>query len=63
MIDASASSTVKEFAERHKVSRQSVYNEINAGRLRSFKVGKSRRIAFQAEIDWISQREAEAAAA
>ena len=57
-----SSYSVNEVAERNSLCRQSIYNEINAGRLRSFKVGKSRRISDEAEREWIRQREAEAAA-
>ncbi len=55
--------TVEQVAKRNQLCRQSIYNEINAGRLRSFKVGKSRRITEQAEQEWIREREAEAGAA
>ena len=54
--------SVDELAERNNLCRQSIYKEINAGRLRSFKVGKSRRITEEAEREWIRQREEEAAA-
>ena len=56
----SISLTVEQVAKRNHLSRQSIYNEINAGRLRSFKVGKSRRITERAESEWICEREAEA---
>ena len=56
----SISLTVEQVAKRNHLSRQSIYNEINAGRLRSFKVGKSRRITERAESEWIHEREAEA---
>ena len=55
--------TVNQVVERNQLSRQTIYNEINAGRLRTFKVGKSRRITEQAEQDWIHEREAEASVA
>lgn len=56
----SISLTVEQVAKRNQLSRQSIYNELNAGRLRSFKVGKSRRITELAEQEWILEREAEA---
>ncbi len=52
--------TVKEIASRNGVSHVTVYKEINEDRLRSFKIGKSRRITVEAEREWIEQREAEA---
>ena len=55
--------TVDEIGARNGLSRVTVYNEINAARLRSFKVGKCRRITEEAEQDWIQAREAEAGAA
>ena len=54
--------SVNEVAQRNGLCRQSIYNEINAGRLRSFKVGKSRRISSEAEEKWIHQSEEEAGA-
>ena len=39
------------------------YKEIASGRLRTFKVGRSRKIAETAEADWIAQAETEAAGA
>ena len=53
------SSTVDEVAERHSVSRQTIYKEMSAGRLRTYKLGKSRRITAEAEAEWIRQREAD----
>lgn len=55
--------TVREIAKRNGVSHMTVYNEINAGRLRSFKIGKCRRITDDAEAAWIQDREAEVGAA
>ena len=40
-------------------SRQTIYNEINAGRLRSYKVGRRRFISEEACVDYIRAREAE----
>lgn len=50
--------TVAQIAKRHNFSRQTIYVELNAGRLRSYKVGKSRRITEQAEAEWIAEQEA-----
>ena len=52
--------TVKEIASRNGISHVTVYKEINGGRLRSFKLGKSRRISAEAETEWVRAREAEA---
>ncbi len=52
--------TVREIAERNGISHVTVYREINAARLRSFKIGKCRRITEEAEQDWVQAREAEA---
>jgi len=56
--------TINGFCQRHHVCRQTVYNEISAGRLRTYKVGiRGVRISPQAEADWVKSREAEASAA
>lgn len=39
------------------VSRQSVYNAINRGELRSFKIGRRRKITPDAIKDYIASRE------
>ena len=41
-------------------SRQTVYNEINAGRLRSYKVGRRRFVSEEACVEYVRAREAEA---
>lgn len=44
------------------VCRDTVYNEINAGRLKTFKVGPRRRFVSQDALqDYVKQREAETA--
>lgn len=57
-----ASLTVDQFAARNCMTRPTVYAEINSGRLRSFKVGRLRRISVEAERNWIARLEQEAAA-
>lgn len=42
-----------------KLSRQVVYNEINAGRLKTYKVGRRRFASAEAVRAWIRQRERE----
>ena len=54
--------TINGFCRRHKLCRQTAYNEINAGRLRTYKIGKSRRITEDADRDWLKDREQDAAA-
>ena len=44
------------------VSRQTVYNEIAAGRLRTFTIGRRRLVSEQALADYIRLRELEARA-
>ncbi len=51
--------TVREIAARNGLSHPSVYKEIAAGRLRTFKVGRARRISTEAEQEWIELLEAE----
>jgi excisionase family DNA binding protein len=41
------------------LSRQTLYNEINAGRLRTYSVGSRRFISHEAITTWIRNREAE----
>jgi excisionase family DNA binding protein len=47
--------TVPEVCERLHLSRPVVYELINSGKLRSFKVGKARRIPARALGDYIAQ--------
>ncbi len=52
--------TVDEAARITKVSRPSIYVELNSGRLRSFTLGRRRLISLRALKDWIAAREREA---
>ena len=45
-----------------KVSRKTLYDEINAGRLRTYKVGRRRFVSADALTEWISTREIESQA-
>lgn len=57
-----AAFNVEEVMDSLGLSRQSVYNEINAGRLRSFKLGRRRLIPADAVPDWVrSMQETQAA--
>jgi hypothetical protein len=49
--------------ERHHVCRQTVHNEIAAGRLRVYRIGRAVRITPEADAEWVQAREAEASAA
>ncbi|GMR20196.1 MAG: hypothetical protein BMS9Abin36_0791 [Gammaproteobacteria bacterium] len=44
-----------------KVSRNTVYEEIKAERLKTFRVGRRRFVSAEALNGWIKSREAEAA--
>ncbi len=51
--------SINETIEALGLSRQTVYNEINAGRLRSFRVGKRRLVSNDALQEWVKAREIE----
>jgi len=53
--------SIQEAAEILGLSRQSVYNELNSGRLKSYKVGKRRFISSEALVRYVNDREADAA--
>ena len=48
---------IPEFCEAYRVGRSSAYEEIRAGRLKIFKVGKLTRISVEAAENWRRQRE------
>ena len=52
--------TVDEAARTVKISRPTIYTEINSGRLRSFTLGRRRLISVKALQEWIAAREREA---
>lgn len=54
--------SVPEVMASTRLSRQTVYHELNSGRLRSFKVGKRRLVTPAALADWVARLEREAAA-
>ncbi|QVL50780.1 MAG: helix-turn-helix domain-containing protein [Thiocapsa sp.] len=47
--------TVDEAMRALNLSRQSLYDEINSGRLASYKYGSRRFVPVQAEIEWIGR--------
>ena len=51
------SSTLKEFGERRHMGNTKIYEEINSGDLRVYKIGKLTRISDQAEADWLRLKE------
>lgn len=48
--------TVDAFMVKYGLSRQTVYNELNSGRLESIKVGARRIIPEQAELNWLKDK-------
>ena len=52
--------SIKEAVALTGLSHVTLYNEINAGRLKSLKVGRRRLIRHAALSEWIEQREKEA---
>lgn len=53
--------SVPEFARMIGVCVDTVYKEINAHKLKSFKIGKRRIISPEAAKEYVKQREAETA--
>lgn len=54
--------SIEDVIEQTGLCRQTIYNEINAERLRTFMVGRRRLVSYDALMDWIRSREADAAA-
>ncbi len=52
--------TLNELAKANRTTRVTLYKEIREGRLRSFKIGRSRRVAHDAWTEYLASREAEA---
>ena len=55
------SKSPKQFCADHNISAPTFYSEIAAGRLRTFKVGRSRKVSDAAEAEWVERGEAEVA--
>jgi len=53
--------TVPQFIASFKVSRTKTYDEIGAGRLASYQVGRRRYISASAAADWQKRLETECA--
>jgi len=51
--------TIPEAIERLRVSRNTLYDEIAAGRLRTYRIGRRRYVSAEALQDYIRGREAE----
>jgi len=49
--------SIKEFAKLNGLARGTVYSEINAGRLKTIKVGRRRLIPVEAAKEWLSHAE------
>lgn len=45
------------FCEDHRISPHTGYAEVHAGRLRTFMIGRTRRVSDQAELEWIESCE------
>lgn len=62
MSDTKIAISPEEAAERVSWTRDGIFEEIAAGRLRSFKAGKRRLIRVAALMEWAERREMLAAA-
>ncbi len=51
------SKSVKQFCEDHGITKPTFYSELNAGRIRVFKIGSLTRISDAAEQQYISESE------
>ena len=58
-----AAFTIPQFIDTFKVGRTSAYEEIAAGRLSTYKVGRRRYVSAHAAADWQRKLEAEASTA
>ena len=56
------SKSVKQFCEDHSITKPTFYKEVNAGRIRVFKVASLTRISDVAEADYIAASEQRAVA-
>ena len=54
------SKSVKQFCEDHSITTPTFYKEVNAGRIRIFKIGYLTRISDVAESQYIADSEARA---
>tara|TARA_B100002049_G_scaffold230145_1_gene206696 strand:+ start:184 stop:384 length:201 start_codon:yes stop_codon:yes gene_type:complete len=54
--------SINEWCELRNLSRKTAYELINAGELRSYKVGVRRYITAESDAEFIQRKEAEAAA-
>jgi hypothetical protein len=55
--------TIKDWCKKGRVCRQTAHNEIAAGRLEVYRIGRAVRITAEADESWQRAREAEASAA
>ncbi len=51
------SKSVKQFCQDHGITKPTFYNEVNAGRIRVFKIGRLTRISDAAEAQYIADSE------
>lgn len=57
-IRPKCNSTVEEFGKRNRISRATIYAEINAGHLPSIKVRNKRLITPEGEAIWLQRKAA-----
>jgi len=48
--------SIKDFMKRHGLGRNSVYQEIANGNLKTIRVGRRRLIPQSCEVDWINKK-------
>ncbi|ODS96542.1 MAG: hypothetical protein ABS56_12735 [Lautropia sp. SCN 69-89] len=58
---AAKSLTIAEWCHVRRVGRTRAFEEIQSGRLRTYKVGRRRYISAEADTQWQRDREAESA--
>lgn len=51
------SKSVKQFCDDHSITKPTFYKEVNAGRIRIFKIGRQTRVSDVAEADYIADSE------
>ena len=60
IVPPEPSSTIGEFCSRRKISAPTFYKMLDEGKgPRIHRIGRSPRISFEAERDWVKEREAE----
>ena len=47
------SKSLNDFCRDHQITRQTAYNEMHRGRLKTIKVGRARRVPDMFEAEWL----------